>query len=373
VGCAHVPRVGDRVGRAVLIYWLMFGFPSAMALFERYDDDRPPRFGFAWLIALLSLALLIGFRWKTGGDWANYDRMVEQALWMPKPLGWLADPGFTLLTSYAARSRIGVLLVTVVSGALMSVALTVFSLRQPRPWLCLAVAIPYLVVVMGMGYIRQGMAISLLMMGLGSLRQGDILRYSAWVFAGSLFHSTALVLLPLGILVSNRNVVIRGLLVALVGVVLVYAIYSARADLYVANYVDAAMTSSGAAVRLIMTAVPGALFLGFRDRFALAESERSVWTVLSLAAIAALGLLLAIPSSTVVDRMGLYLLPLQCFVCARLPGAFAKDRTGDIILTTAILALYAGAFFIWLNFAVNVDYWLPYRSYFFEDGICLAC
>ncbi len=357
----------------MLIYWLMFGFPAAMALFERYDDEHPPRFGFPWLIAMLALAVLIGFRWKTGGDWSNYQRMVEQALWTPKPLTWLADPGFTLLTTYAARSQIGVLLITIVSGALMSVALTVFSLRQPRPWLCLAVAIPYLVVVMGMGYIRQGMAISLLMMGLGSLRQGNVLRYSAWVFAGSLFHSTALVLLPLGILVSNRNIVVRAMLIAMVGVVLAYAIYSARADLYVTNYVDAAMMSSGAAIRLIMTAVPGILFLLFRDRFALSDSERSVWTVLGLASIAALVLLLAVPSSTVVDRMGLYLLPLQCFICARLPDAFAKDRTGELILLIAILALYAAAFFIWLNYAVNVEYWLPYRSYFFEDGICLAC
>jgi hypothetical protein len=361
------------VGRPVLIYWLMFAFPSAMALFERYDDAHPPRFNFPWLVAMLALAVLIGFRWRTGGDWDNYDRMVEQALWAPKPLTWFSDPGFTLLTAYAARSRIGVLLITVVSGVLMAVTLTVFSLRQPRPWLCLAVAVPYLVVVMGMGYIRQGMAISLLMMGLGSLRHGNMLRYSAWVFAGSLFHSTAIVLLPLGILVSNRNIVVRGVLVAAVGVVLVYAIYSARADLYVTNYVDAAMTSSGAAIRLVMTALPGALLLRFRDRFALSDSERSVWTALSLAAIGVLGLLLAIPSSTVVDRMGLYLLPLQCFVCSRLPGAFAADRIGEIILSAVILALYAAAFFIWLNYAVNVEYWLPYRSYFFEDGICLAC
>ena len=35
-----------------------------------------------------------------------------------------------------------------------------FSLAQPRPWLCMTVAIPYLVVVCGMGYIRQGIAIS---------------------------------------------------------------------------------------------------------------------------------------------------------------------------------------------------------------------
>ena len=56
-----------------------------------------------------------------------------------------------------------------------------------------------------------------------------------------------------------------------------------------------------------------------------------------------------------------------------MPAAFARDANGERLLTVAILLLYAAAFFIWLNYAVNVDYWLPYRLYFFEDGLCLAC
>ncbi|UUL82463.1 EpsG family protein [Sphingomonas qomolangmaensis] len=357
----------------MLIYWLMFGFPAVMTLVEQADHRKRQRFGFTWGAALLGLVVLIGFRWETGGDWANYVRMVEHAFWDPAKLQPLGDPAFAVLTVIAARSDLGMLLITAVSGTVMALALTHFCLAQPRPWLCMAVAIPYLVVVMGMGYIRQGMAISFLMMGLTSLRDGHVLRYSAWVLVGSLFHTTALILLPLGALVTNRNIVLRVALALTMLAALSYAIIAARAETFLTNYVEAGMESSGAAIRLFMTALPGVLLLAFRDRFALEGAERSVWSALSGAAIASFALLFVSQSSTVVDRLGLYLLPLQCFVYARAPAAFASDQRGERLITVAIVALYAAAFFVWLNYSVNIEYWLPYRSYFFEDAICLQC
>lgn len=357
----------------MLIYWLMFAFPSTMALVEMSDEERRGRFGFARLFAMLALIVLIGFRWETGGDWGNYDRMVEEAMWSPLTLSPLGDPGFTLLTHYAAHTSIGLLAITIASGVVMGLALTRFCMGQPRPWLCMAVAVPYLVVVLGMGYIRQGMAISFLMMGLVSLQQGRVWRYYAWVCGGALFHSTALVLLPLGALVGNRNHLSRLLLAAILLALLSWAILTTHENSYVANYLVSGMDSAGAAIRLFMCALPGAIFLAFRDRFELEDTERDVWTALSLAALAAFAALFVSRSSTVIDRLGLYLIPLQCLVYARMPIALANDRKGERLLTVGILALYALSFFVWLNFADNVDYWLPYRFVFFQDELCLAC
>lgn len=354
----------------MLIYWLMFCVPAALALMEGLGERR---IRLAWPLATAALIVLIGFRWETGGDWGNYDRMVQNALWIPTPFSLLSDPGFRLLTIEAARSSVGLLLITVTSGVLMGIALTRFCLAQPRPWLCLAVAIPYLVVVMGMGYIRQGMAISFLMMGLVSLRDGHILRYSLWVLAGAMFHSTALILLPLGVMVSNTNIALRVGLTTLILVLLAYAVASTRAETLVANYVDAEMTSSGAAIRLSMTALPGVILLIWRPRFDLEDPERSVWTLFAAASLAALAMLFVFRSSTVLDRLGLYLLPLQCFVYSRAPGAFGRDERHERLIVIAILVVYALAFFTWLNFADNVDYWIPYRFYFLEDGPCLEC
>ena len=374
--------MGAAVGCCVVIYWFMFALPALLALFEPPAErglagSGPaaalPRFNFLWLLALLALVTIIGLRWETGGDWGNYDRMVQSALWTENRFGLLGDPGFRAITLLAAQSPYGMLVVTLTSAVVVSAGLVRFCLAQPRPWLCLAVAVPYFVVVMGMGYIRQGMAVSLLLMALIAVQQGSVVRFVGWVLAATLFHSTALIFLPLALFMARLHPLARLLLLLGAGLILSFAATGERAGLLLTNYVDQEMTSSGAAVRLAMTALPGAILLYWRDRFGLAPSERWIWMMLSAGGIAALALVLVFPTSTAIDRVGLYLLPLQLFVYARLPDALAgNDRTARV-LVTAVIALYAATFYVWLNFAINVEYWLPYRFFLFEDGVCLEC
>lgn len=370
----------------MVVYWVMFALPALLALLEpsgaraaAVAGGAAPkpwtggRFDVLWLFVGCALVAIIGLRWETGGDWGNYDRIVQSALWTDNPFGLFGDPGFRALTLVAARSPYGMLVVTMASAVVVSVGLVRFCLAQPRPWLCLAVAVPYFVVVMGMGYIRQGMAISLLLLALIAVQQGSVLRFVGWVLAASLFHSTALIFLPLALFMARVHPFARLLLLIGSGIVLAFAATGERTGLLLTNYVDQELTSSGAVVRLAMTALPGAILLYWRDRFELSLSERWIWMMLSAGGIAALGLVLVFPTSTAIDRIGLYLLPLQLFVYARLPDALSgNDRTARV-LVTAVILLYASAFYVWLNYAVNVEYWLPYRFFLFEDGVCLEC
>lgn len=364
----------------MVVYWTLFAVPALLALLEpsggrraSFSGSTRALFGSLWLLVTLALVIVIGLRWETGGDWGSYDRMVQSALWTDNRFGLLGDPGFREITRLAARSAYGMLVVTLISGVVVTAGLVRFCLAQPRPWLCLAVAVPYFVVVMGMGYIRQGMAVSLLLLALIAVQQASVLRFVGWVLAASLFHSTALIFLPLALLVKGVHPFARLILMIGAGLVLSVAGSGERTGLLLTNYVDQEMTSSGAVVRLAMTALPGGILLYWRDRFELAPSERWIWMVLAAGGLAALALVLAFPTSTAIDRVGLYLLPLQLFVYARLPDALARDDRTARVLVTAVIALYAAAFYVWLNYAVNVEYWLPYRFFLFEDGVCLEC
>lgn len=380
MGRADVPGLGAALGCCVVIYWIMFAVPAVLALLEPPGDRRAAMaaqvrvpYTFLWALVALALVTIIGLRWETGGDWGNYDRMVQSALWTDNRFGLLGDPGFLAVTRLAAQSAYGMLVVTMISAVVVTAGLIRFCLAQPRPWLCLAVAVPYFVVVMGMGYIRQGMAVSLLLMALIAVQQGSVTRFIGWVLAAALFHSTALIFLPLALFMARVHPFARLMLLLGAAALLGTAATGERTGLLLTNYVDQEMTSSGALVRLAMTALPGAILLYWRDRFGLTPSERWIWMMLSLGGIAALALVLVFPTSTAIDRVGLYLLPLQLFVYARLPDALAgNDRTARV-LATAIVALYAAAFYVWLNYAVNVEYWLPYRFFLFEDGVCLEC
>lgn len=381
MGRADVPGLGPALGRGVLIYWAMFAVPAVFALVEptgararaATSAHLRARASFLWLLVAFALVIIIGLRWETGGDWGNYDRLVQSALWTDNPYGLLGDPGFRLITRLAAESSYGMLVVTMVSGLVVTAGLVRFCLAQPRPWLCLAVAVPYFVVVMGMGYIRQGMAVSLLLMALLAVQKGSVVRFIGWVLAAVMFHSTALIFLPLALFMARIHPFARLLLLLGAGAVLAIAATGERTGLLFTNYVEQEMTSSGALVRLAMTALPGAILLYWRARFDLAPSERWIWMMLSAGGLAALALVLVFPTSTAIDRLGLYLLPLQLFVYARLPDALAGNERTARVLAIAVVALYAAAFYVWLNYAVNVEYWLPYRFFLFEDGVCLEC
>jgi hypothetical protein len=64
-----------------------------------------------------------------------------------------------------------------------------FCRTQPRPWLALTLAFPYLVVVVAMGYTRQGVAIGLEMLALLALERDRLLPFLGWIAWPP--HSTA--------------------------------------------------------------------------------------------------------------------------------------------------------------------------------------
>jgi hypothetical protein len=69
-------------------------------------------------------------------------------------------------------------------------------------------------------------------------------------------------------------------------------------------------------------------------------------------------LLLVLPSSTAVDRLALYVMPLQVAVLSRFPLAFGR-RMGTFIVVLYSLAIE----FVWLNFATHARFWIPYQVY----------
>ena len=357
----------------MFVYWIMYAFPSLFGIIEQGEEAPRPRFTFPWMLMFAGLILLIGFRWQTGGDWGNYNNMVTDYYWQTLTHAQATDPGFDVLLWIAARLPAGMLVVTGVSGTLMAFALTRFCLAQPRPWLAMVVSIPFMVVIMGMGYIRQGMAISLLMLGILALSRGSVLRFILYLIVAAMFHSTAVVLAPFAAFISNRNRLLTIGMSAVLTIGLAAALLFGRAENFSTNYVEEGMSSAGAASRLVMTALAATILLVYRKRIVATPQELGFWRAFAIVPIVLFVLLPVFPSSTVLDRLGLYFLPIQTFVAGRLPDAIGRTPRGRYLIGIAVIGLYALAFFVWLNFAVNVNMWLPYRSFFFEDDVCLQC
>jgi hypothetical protein len=353
-------------------YWLMFLVPAALALQEAmrlstggHRAAPPARLPGSWWLAMGVLTLLVGWRHEVGGDWFNYLSNFQNAQFDSQYAEWWGnDPGYRLLEWLALESGWGMHAVNLMSAVLFSYGVVVFCRDLPRPWLALAVAVPYLVIILGMGYSRQGMALGCLMAGLVGLGRGRLLTFVVWTVLGATFHKSAVLMLPVAALAASGN---RLVAAAWVGVVVAAAYVLLLEDSVAAlqaGYLEAEYQSEGALIRLLMNALPAALLLWKRERFAVTLPQQRLWFWLALASLGMGGLYFASPSSTAVDRVGLYLLPLQLMVFAHLPEALGRrDGRGNGVWVGAVLAYYATVEFVWLNYATHAFAWLPYRFY----------
>ena len=310
------------------------------------------------------LVLVIGLRHEVGADWGQYlelvnrasDESLEQAVSQ-------GEPAFSLLNWLSAWMGLGPYFVNTVCAALFAWGVVVFCLAQPRSWLALVVAVPYLVTVVAMGYTRQGVAIGLVMLGLESLAHQKILRFVLFVVLAATFHKSAVILLPIAILAGTRHWFWASLWIGPTSLLFYGLLLQESVDAFIANYINEAMDSAGAAIRVAMNAVPAVLFLSLRQRFSMPQADRIFWTWMSLGALAFGGLLAVSPSSTAVDRVALYWIPLQLFVLSRLPDALGRQSRRNAQWVWVVVGYSATVMFVWLFFAIHAVYWIPYQFY----------
>jgi hypothetical protein len=349
-------------------YWFVFSVAALAALASsprmrlRPDGTRDIRLDPAWIAVIAGLTLMIGFRYQVGGDWFAYIRMFEEAHFMTfEEAAVRGDPGYWLLNYFVAQAGGTKVAVNLWAGLAFSAGVVVFCRSLSRPWLAFAVAFPYLILVVGMGYARQGIALGFVMIAIVALGRGRFVWFIFWMIVGALFHKSAVVMIALGAASVNRNRWFWLPIIGLGGLGAYLAFLADDVDRLVAGYITAQYQAEGALIRLGMNLIPAVLLLLFRRRFVVSAVERRFWTVAALVSVALFaGLIVGVPS-TALDRMGLYLLPLQLFVFAHLPDVLGRHGGRNTILVAAIIAFYALVLFVWLNFAVNARGWLPYQ------------
>ena len=347
------------------LYWFLFTVPAWRAVTHIPPVANPGKFwGDWWRVVFVLLVLAIGLRHEVGGDWFAYVQHIEsvssQTLLVAINQG---DPAYSLLNWLGAKSGLGTYFVNTVSAAIFSWGLVEFCRAQPRSWLALVVAIPYLVTVVAMGYTRQGVAIGLAMLALVALTDRKLLRFVVFVALAATFHKSAVVLMPLAVLAGTKHRLWTAFWVGLASVIFYVLLLQDSVDALKSGYIDAQYQSQGAALRLAMNAVPAVVFLWLRHRFVMPQDEKNFWTWMSLFALGFVVLLLVSPSSTAVDRVALYWIPLQLYVLSRLPGAMGGRDGGQVFWVRAVVAYSAVVLFVWLFFASHAYLWMPYQFY----------
>ena len=338
----------------MIVYWIVFFFAVLLALTRLRISPL------GWALIGVGLAGFVGLRYQVGADWYRYLFYLENVKGIPfyRALE-LKDPGYQALNWVSALLGLDVWFVNLVAAGVFIYGLIRFLQLLPDPRIALAVSIPYMITVMAMGYTRQAMAFGFVLWGLTYLIQRRIIGFVVLLTIGALFHKSAIILVPLAVLANTKNRTWSMVWVGATGLLLFALLLQEHVDTLYDTYVvsDYASASEGGPIRAMMNALPAAAFILLRKHFDMTAEERALWFWVSLLCLACLPLLAV--SATAVDRVALYLMPIQLVVASYLPEFFSrKDR---ILPRIGVMGLYGAVMFVWLNYAGHRNAWLPYQ------------
>jgi hypothetical protein len=346
----------------MLPYWLLFGACAIGALIAQSQVDQSRPHPMLWVMGLV-IALMVGLRYEIGADWDAYLRIFEASGYssFEQALG-RSDPAFQVINWWAAHSNWRIWVVNLICAGLFSWGLIRFCLVQPYPWIALTVAVPYVVIVVAMGYTRQGAALGIILAGLANyLRRESILKFAAYIAFAATFHATAVVVFILVAWTSRRNRLVN-LIGAVAVTILFYNLFlGASVERFYGIYIKTGYSSQGALIRVMMDVTAAVMFAIAGRKLAFSEVEHKIWRNFAIASFVALAALLISPSSTAIDRLAIYLLPIQIAVFGRLPILASRNEMGRL----GPIILFGAVQFVWLNFAQFAQLWLPYQMFSF--------
>ena len=339
-------------------YWLLFLYP-VFAILQPFRANAQLR-GLGLTVFAVIAILMIGLRYKVGGDWSTYLGYIVTA----KNMSFLEviaqpDPAYMFINWLAVQIGLDIAGVNLIGGAIFMYGLVRFCRHQPLPWLSLVVATPFLLIVVAMGYSRQAIALGFVFWAFSVWSQRSFIRYSALIFFAATFHKSAVVMFFFGLFINNRYLLVKWLVTVPMFIFISWYLIvtggiGERIDSY---FVTASYHAKGGLVRVLMNVVPSIVLLLFYKRFSRFE-DYDLWRMIALASLLSFPAVLTL--SMIVDRFALYLAPIQIAVCSRFPVTIEDSYRRSLVVLSIIL-LYASVLFVWLNYGINSSNWIPYR------------
>ena len=344
-------------------YALIFGTQSLIALATAF---KPRNRGFevvSLFVMSLALLILVGLRREIGADWLAYLDMFYLADTSTLLIAMQrSDPAYMLINWITSRVVDEIWLSNLLCAAISIFGLAKFCYSRCTPHIALLAALPYIVIVVMMGYNRQGAAIGLVFLSMCEIERGRLFRFLFYAILAILFHKSAMFVLPLGAFCFSKNRWISVLIIASIAPVIYVYFIAASIERLSYVYLDSQYASRGALVRTAFVALNGLIYLLFLRQHESDVSAARFWSLVSVLGVLAAPASVLFTSSTVVDRLALYLMPLQMVVACDLPARLRPDAARLL----AYLFVIISYFILMTVWFMTTDYyysWVPYKWY----------
>jgi hypothetical protein len=319
-----------------------------------------------WFGMFLAYLAFTGLRHEVGPDWWQYKQLhyfTGKADFWEVALN--AEPFSYLLFWFSDQSGMGVYFSNLVAAFILLFGVYAFARKTVNPWLAILAASPYLIIVVGMSGIRQGMAAGIVLIILSKWKDCGFIKRLSYIFVAALFHTSALVNSIFLITQLRLHFLYRAFLgIAVFSVTTFFgtslSIFADNVIKYEQRYIDdpQGAASLGSLFHITMIVIPAALGFIFRKRIATYVNSPSLLIFGLYAAIAVVGVNFF--SSTAASRLTIYLYFIPMMVYPAFTHAFGLANRQ--VMTAAIVILHLLILIAWFLFANNADAYIPYQN-----------
>lgn len=349
-----------------LSYFLLF-LLSLTKKFEINSDNYLVKKKIIFFTFLL-LFIFIGFRDEIGGDDFRYQLYYESIHLGLENFSTGTEhkqkPLFYFINSFASFFNLGVVFVNCVAAFIFSVSLIIFCIFSGNLFLGLMLAMPILIIVMAMGYVTQSVALAFLMLAYLQFIKNNKIFFLILIFLGATFHPSVTIFTPMILaLIVSRNNLKESFLLALIGTTILIIFYDYFYEM-VNNYIGSNLVSSGTIFRLALNFMSVVIFSFFIKKEKLQKNYKILmYFYCTLSTV----LLMLTPfgiGTTAIDRIGLYLTPIQILIIIKfLNSNYSIDSRR--VVSTIFFIIYLVFMFVWFSFSYYSQDWIPYRNIIF--------
>ena len=305
------------------------------------------------------LFLIIGFRYRTGGDFRPYIKTFDLTL----ELDYTSFNFFEFLNFFSRAIGLDIFGINLILSLIFTLVLYLFLKKYfNNIYLGLVISFPIYVTIYSIGSLRQGMAITFFLV---SLLFSSYYKKFLSLGIAILFHFSSVIYFFFHIpyLFKLKNSLAKYLIPSSFLLIIIFSLPLMQ-SYYQYYIIDDQYHSKGFIFRNIATFICAFIFIYwyFKKKRIINKDLLDPFLAISIASIAIFPF--GFYFSTVADRIMGYFLPLQIYVIYLLYETCLKKNKFKIINLICIYSFLS--FFVWQSFGQNPKAW-TYELFFFPN------
>ncbi len=326
-------------------------------LFYKYKNFELEKF--IWIIVILLLSIFIGFRNEIGGDWKQYESFYYVV--SDFTFDEILDSSLVYIYINKISHYLGIQFVGVnfICAIIFMLSLANFLNQTNNKWLGLSVSFPIIILILGMGFTRQGLAFSFTLFLIKALEEKKLFKSFIFIILSLLSHKSAILISSILIFLyfwyyKKYFYILLSILIPIFFASLFWNYYNHYLYFYAGS--GQHMFSYGSLPRSLLIVSIAILFFIFKKKFN-NMSEYQIFIYSSISWIIIFLFPFSIITSIGADRLLFYLYPLKL---AFVSFANLKDKSLNFVVFL-ICSAYFFYLVLWMSHGVNAYKWVPYK------------